>query len=114
MDILIEDTQTGTNLYGHALLKDIKRTGRSRPVQVIQIPAEAWVAFLQIRYSHVPEVKAYLKAAEKEETINPQAGKLLEAVDEALDLPEEEVEALVELVKQSPPPDEEGESWKKG
>lgn len=111
MDILITDSITGTNLYGHALLKDIVRTGRTRSVQHIKLPAEAWIAFLQVRYSHVPEVKAYLTAVENNQGINPQAGKLLIEVDEAIDLPEEQVEALIELVKQVDGSDD-GESWK--
>jgi hypothetical protein len=83
------------------VLKEVKRLDKPRPVYMIKIPAEAWIAFLDVHYDYVPEVATYLAAVEKEQEINPAKGALLEAIDNTIDLTEEEIEGLIESVKRA-------------
>jgi hypothetical protein len=113
MNYIVRDSVTGGVLYGTVLLKEIKRTGKPAGARVFQIPAEAWIAFLQVRYHHVPEVKAYLQAAEEGEGINPQEGALLEAIDQRLDIPIEEFEHGLKLCGiPTGEDDDPADSWK--
>jgi hypothetical protein len=112
MNYIIEDTETGCVLYGHALLQDIKQKGRTAQARIYQIPAEAWIAFLQVRYQHVAEVRAYLAAVENGGGINPQRGAFLAAIDDAVEIPEEEFRYALKLCKLDDD-NEEGEAWKR-
>jgi hypothetical protein len=107
MDIIIKDNETDIILYGHSVLETIVRSGKEQKVKLIKIPAEAWIAFLQVRYSHVPAVAAYLAASD--DGINPQEGKLLKAVDEAIEPSNEELDDLLEIIAASDLRHDEGE-----
>lgn len=53
----------------------------------MEVPGEAYIALLQMRFSHVPEVQRYLAAVEKTDLINPDGGsQLLKAVSDAIEL----------------------------
>jgi hypothetical protein len=95
MDILIKDNQSQAILYGQTLLDEIIRTGKSRPVKVYKVEAEAWIAFLQLYHSHLAEVAIYLEAVKRTGSINPREGLLLKAVDDRLDISIEEWEAAL-------------------
>jgi hypothetical protein len=113
MNYIVRDEITGGVLYGTVLLKEIKRTDKPARARIFQIPAEAWIAFLQVRYSHVPEVKAYLQAVEADEGINPREGALLEAIEERLDIPIEEFEHGLKLCDiPTGEDDDPADSWK--
>jgi hypothetical protein len=99
MNIIILDSETEIPLYGLVLLDVIKSTRRGSHAKVYRIPAEAWIAYLQTRHSHVPEVQAYLKAVDAEEGINPQEGKLLKAVDEAIEVSEHDADEILRIVE---------------
>jgi hypothetical protein len=115
MNFIILDTVTGGPLYGIVLLKEIRRTGRATGVGVYRIPAEAWIAFLQVHYSSVPEVRAYLQAVETE-GINPRKGAMLEAIDQRVEIPEEELRAAIKSCGAESKDwiGDEGEEWKRG
>jgi hypothetical protein len=89
MNLIIQDSESGAVLYGLVLLKQIVRTRRGAWAKVYRLPAEGWISFLQSHYRDIPEVWDYLKAVETE-GINPREGALLEAIDDALEIPEEE------------------------
>jgi hypothetical protein len=95
MNILIEDNESGAILYGHAVLDQVKRTGKSQRMKHYKIPAEAFIAFLGIRYSNEQAVRAYLAAVEEDGGINPQEGALLKAVDDVIDIDPVEWEAAL-------------------
>jgi hypothetical protein len=101
MNFIILDFETETPLYGHALLQRALANNREFSAQVYRIAAETWIAFLHARYSRVPEVMRYLAAVEAGEGINPQNGKLLRAVDNAIDVPLEEWGTALRLIKAS-------------
>ena len=108
MNFIVLDNVTGCPLYGIVLLKEIKRTHKD--AKIFRIPAEAWIAFLQVRYRHIPEVKAYLETVQNNQGINPQAGALLEAIDQRIDIPLEEFEYGMSLCGLEE--NNEGEEWK--
>lgn len=109
MNFIVLDNETEIPLYGIVLMQEIKRSGKGVYAKVYRVPAEAWIAFLQIRYARVPQVNTYLKAVESGEGINPEKGALLEAIDQAIDIPEEEFRHGMELLANN----DEGEEWKK-
>jgi hypothetical protein len=96
VNYIVQDNVTGTTLYGLVLLKEIRRTQKSVGARIYSIPAEAWIAFLRVRYSKVPEVQAYLEATDID-GINPKEGAMLEAIDQEIDIPEEEFRHGMEL-----------------
>ena len=118
MNFIICDKETGIPLYGIVLLKEIKRSGRSAQARTYNVPAEAWIAFLQTRYSSVPEVRAYLRAVENGEGINPKEGLMLEAIDQSIEVPEAEFRYGMSLCGPEAKEwlgddqEEEGEEWK--
>jgi hypothetical protein len=113
MNFIVLDNITGGPLYGIVLLNEIKRTKRSVGVKIYRIPAEAWIAFLRVRYSSVPEVRAYLQAVENDEGINPRNGAMLEAIDQRIEIPEEELQHGLKLCGLAED-DDKGEEWKRG
>lgn len=112
MNFIVADNETEIPLYGIVLLKEIKRTGKTVEAMLYKVPAEAWIAFLQVRYAQVPEVRAYLKAVDDGEGINPREGAMLEAIDQRLEIPEEEFRQGMELCGADL--NDEGEEWKRG
>jgi len=93
--LVIFDKVSEALLYGQAYLKQIMRSGREQQAYIIRVEAEAYIAFLMNRYVDIPEVKAYLEAI-KTEGINPRKGKLLAAVDDAIDIDRLEFLAALE------------------
>lgn len=112
MNILIKDDQTGGILYGYCTLDQIRRTGKSQRLKVYKIPAEAFIAFLGIRYPKEPTVQTYLAAVEQGEGINPREGALLQAVDDIIDIDPEEWEAALRSGGIDPDDDESSDGWK--
>lgn len=101
VNLLILDSETEATLYGAVLLKEIRRSGKSRRVKIYHLPGEAWIVFLQHRHSSVREVRTYLDAVERGEGINPRGGQLLEAIEERIEVTEEEAEGLLVLCDQA-------------
>jgi hypothetical protein len=102
MNYIVQDNEIGVTLYGIVLLKEIKRTNKSANVKIYRVPAEVWIAFLKFRYRQVPAVTAYLRAVENGGGINPGEGALLEAIDQELEIPLEEWEYALELIRDEP------------
>ena len=119
MNFIVIDKETSIPLYGIALLKDFNRKKKNLVGKIFSIPAEAWIAFLELRYSNIPEVKAYLDAVENGGGINPwQDGHpLLDAVDERLEIGIEEFRHAMAScgpeAKEWLGEDDEGEEWKR-
>lgn len=94
MNIAIQDTVTKAILYGHQALRALIRNNRPERMATFRIPAELWIAILKVNYSHLPEVKAYLDAVDNGGGINPDNGKLLEAIDDVMDIDADDAQQL--------------------
>jgi hypothetical protein len=114
MNILIQDHESGAYLYGHTVLEQIKRTGQSQRLKTYKVPGEAFIAFLSLRYPNVAEVKAYLAAVQETDSINPQSGALLRAVDEVIDIDPQEWEAALRSAGLERGEDSDSADWWKG
>lgn len=112
MSYVVVDNESEIPLYGIVLLLEHKRTQKPVEANIYKVPAEAWIAFLMVRYQHVPEVQTYLKAVDNGEGINPRQGALLQAIDERCEIPEEEFLHGMKLCGGTLLNDEEGEEWK--
>jgi hypothetical protein len=85
----------GLVLYGHQFLERLVKTGTKQTVAKMEIPAEAYLALLQVRFSHIPEVQRYLTAVEKTDLINPDGkSQLLKAVSDAIELKPEDFDFM--------------------
>ena len=109
-DFIIRDSKTQLLLYGHQALKASVRNNRSEELLVFRIPAEAWVAFLQIGLQHIPPaaippVVTYLKAVQRSQSFNPDPS-LLEDIDNVLEISLEGAEFLQRSVDEHPAPDD--------
>jgi hypothetical protein len=91
MNIVVIDEQTEGVLYGHTIFKMVNSSDKDQNVKLYRIPGEAYVAFLAHRYADVPEVTRYLAVYETE-GLNPRKGKLLQAIDDVIDIDPQEWE----------------------
>ena len=110
MDFIIREKKTQLLLYGHQALKASIRNGRSEQLPVFHIPAEGWLAFLQIGLHHMPPeamppVVTYLKAVQQSQSFNP-APALLEDIDNVIEISLEGAKWLQRFVDENPPPDD--------
>jgi hypothetical protein len=101
MRFIILDQGSGALLYGHQELESTAEKESLQQVKVFHMPAEAWIAALKTTFTHIPAVNEYLKAVEDTETINPNNGKLLEAVDDAIEFSNEDVERVAKIVEEA-------------
>ena len=77
----------GLVLYGHQILERVRKTRKEQIVVRMKVPAEAYLALLGERFSHVREVQRYLTAVRKTDSINPDGrSQLLRAVSDAIEL----------------------------
>jgi hypothetical protein len=82
-------------LYGHQFLEQISKTGKAQSGLKVVVPAEAYFALLEKRFSHASGVRELLAAVEATGMANPDGnGQLLKAVSNAIELREEDFSFL--------------------
>jgi hypothetical protein len=71
----------------------VTRNQKTQQPAIYLVQAETWNAVLEAHYSHLDEVRAYLGAVDGL-GINPDGGKLLEAIDDVIDIGADDAEQL--------------------
>jgi hypothetical protein len=81
-ELILKDKQNGALLYRPKVINKNKKA----LFVTITLEAEYYIALLMKRFSHVPEVAKDMTVCRKTAHINPEKGRLLKAVSNAIDL----------------------------
>jgi hypothetical protein len=103
-NLILMDNQTGVVLYGHEVLRESIRRHKEMKSVLVKIPAEAYTALLITFFPEVPEVRHYLAESERTDSINPDAGKSLEAVSNAILIEEKMLKRMLDAIENNPQP----------
>jgi hypothetical protein len=99
-NLLLVDKETKGLLYGHALVASRSEMENPPEAVVIEIPAEAYIALLEVRFPNVPAVRRYKKESDRTGELFPgSTPELFADIERSIKLTHYHVRAMLDSLE---------------